>query len=62
MGKGKLLTGQTFAVGIISAQLEGLGWYRALRRANWIASRALQVVGNMEGLPTRAELSAQNLE
>ena len=54
--------GDAFAVGIISAQLEGLSWQRALRRANWIASRALQVVGDMEGLPTRAELIAQNLE
>ncbi len=54
--------GDAFAVGIISAQLEGLGWSQALRRANWIASRALQVVGDMEGLPTRAELIAQNLE
>ena len=54
--------GDAFAVGIISAQLEGLGWPQALRRANWIASCALQVVGDMEGLPTRAELIAQNLE
>lgn len=54
--------GDAFAVGIISAQLEGLAWSQALRRANWIASRALQVVGDMEGLPTRAELRAQNLE
>lgn len=54
--------GDAFAVGIISAQLEGLGWPQAVRRANWIASRALQVVGDMEGLPIRAELIAQNLE
>jgi sugar/nucleoside kinase (ribokinase family) len=54
--------GDAFAVGVISAQLEGLGWPQAVRRANWIASRALQVVGDMEGLPTRAELNAQNLE
>ena len=54
--------GDAFAVGIISAQLEGLTWPQALRRANWIASRALQVVGDMEGLPTRAELRAQNLD
>ncbi len=53
--------GDAFAVGIISAQLEGLAWPQAVRRANWIASRALQVVGDMEGLPTRAALSAQNL-
>jgi sugar/nucleoside kinase (ribokinase family) len=48
--------GDAFAVGIISAQLEGLPWAHAVQRANWIASRALQVVGDMEGLPTRAEL------
>ncbi len=54
--------GDAFAVGVISAQLEGLAWPQALRRANWIASRALQVVGDMEGLPTRAELTAQNLK
>lgn len=54
--------GDAFAVGVISAQLEGLGWPQALRRATWIASRALQVVGDMEGLPTRAELNAQNLD
>jgi sugar/nucleoside kinase (ribokinase family) len=51
--------GDAFAVGIISAQLEGLNWPLALARANWIASRALQVIGDMEGLPTRSELTAQ---
>jgi sugar/nucleoside kinase (ribokinase family) len=51
--------GDAFAVGIISARLEGLSWPQSLRRANWIASRALQVIGDMEGLPTRSELSAQ---
>ena len=53
--------GDAFAVGIISARLEGLAWPQALRRANWIASRALQVIGDMEGLPTRSELTAQNI-
>ena len=53
--------GDAFAVGIISAQLEGLDWPQALRRANWIASKALQVIGDMEGLPTRNELTAQNI-
>lgn len=52
-------SGDAFAVGIISAQLEGLPWPLALRRANWIASKALQVIGDMEGLPTRSELTAQ---
>jgi len=53
--------GDAFAVGIISARLEGQPWPQALRRANWIASRALQVIGDMEGLPTRSELTAQNI-
>ncbi len=48
--------GDAFAVGIISARLEGRSWPEALRRANWIAARALQVVGDMEGLPMRQEL------
>jgi sugar/nucleoside kinase (ribokinase family) len=50
--------GDAFAVGIISARLEGRSWPDALRRANWIASRALQVVGDMEGLPMRHALPA----
>ncbi len=53
--------GDAFAVGIISARLEGLPWPQALRRANRIASRALQVIGDMEGLPTRSELTAQDI-
>ena len=48
--------GDAFAVGIISAQLERLDLPQALQRANWIASRSLQVLGDMEGLPTRSEL------
>ena len=54
--------GDAFAVGIISARLEGLGWPQALKRANWIASLALQVIGDMEGLPTRRELAEQNID
>jgi sugar/nucleoside kinase (ribokinase family) len=54
--------GDAFAVGVISARLEGLAWPKALKRANWIASRALQVIGDMEGLPTRAELSEHNID
>jgi sugar/nucleoside kinase (ribokinase family) len=50
--------GDAFAVGIISARLEGRSWQHALTRANWIAARALQVLGDMEGLPRRDELPA----
>jgi sugar/nucleoside kinase (ribokinase family) len=48
--------GDAFAVGIVSARLEGLPWPAALARANWIAAQALQVVGDMEGLPRRDQL------
>ena len=50
--------GDAFAVGIVSARLEGLAWPAALARANWIAAQALQVVGDMEGLPRRDQLPA----
>ena len=50
--------GDAFAVGIVSARLEGLPWPAAMARANWIAAQALQVVGDMEGLPRRDQLPA----
>lgn len=50
--------GDAFAVGVVSGQLEGLRWTQSVQRANWIASRALQVIGDMEGLPRRNELPA----
>ncbi|WP_422777719.1 sugar kinase [Pseudomonas mediterranea] len=51
--------GDGFAVGLISALLEGRDITEAVQRANWIGSRAVQSRGDMEGLPTRAELSAE---
>ncbi len=50
--------GDGFAVGMISALLEHLSFPEAVRRANWIGSRAVQSRGDMEGLPTRSELTA----
>ncbi|WP_259698429.1 carbohydrate kinase family protein, partial [Pseudomonas fluorescens] len=50
--------GDGFAVGMISALLENSSVPDAVQRANWIGSRAVQSRGDMEGLPTRAELSA----
>jgi 2-dehydro-3-deoxygluconokinase len=50
--------GDGFAVGVISALLEGLAEPDAVRRAAWIGARAVQVRGDTEGLPTRAELVA----
>ena len=48
--------GDGFAVGVISALLEGLPLYRAVERGNKIGSLAVQAVGDSEGLPTRAAL------
>ena len=48
--------GDGFAVGVISALLEGRGPADAVRRGAWIGARAVQVLGDTEGLPTRPEL------
>lgn len=45
--------GDGFAVGVISARLEGLDWPAALARGNWIGAQAIQVRGDMDGLPRR---------
>lgn len=50
--------GDGFAVGVISGMLEGLPVAQAVMRGNRIGAFAIQVVGDMEGLPTRAELDA----
>jgi 2-dehydro-3-deoxygluconokinase len=36
--------------------LEGMGFTQAVDRGVWIGARAVQVLGDNEGLPTRAEL------
>lgn len=53
--------GDAFAVGIISALLAGRPLPDAVRRAAWMGARAVQVRGDCEGLPTRAELDAAAL-
>jgi 2-dehydro-3-deoxygluconokinase len=53
--------GDGFAVGVISALLDGLGVPEAVRRGAWIGARAVQVLGDSEGLPTRAELAEAGL-
>lgn len=53
--------GDGFAVGVISALLDGLDLPAAVRRGAWIGARAIQVLGDSEGLPTRAELAASGL-
>ncbi|MBN7129777.1 sugar kinase [Burkholderia multivorans] len=50
--------GDGFAVGVISALLEGRGVVEAVRRGAWIGACAVQVSGDTEGLPNRRELEA----
>ncbi len=51
--------GDGFAVGMISALLENHSFADAVKRANWVGSRAVQSRGDMEGLPTRTEMSVE---
>ncbi|MFM2068316.1 MAG: hypothetical protein RLZZ584_3225 [Pseudomonadota bacterium] len=53
--------GDGFAVGVISALLAGRPVAEAVRRGCWIGARAVQVLGDTEGLPTRAQLSEAGL-
>lgn len=53
--------GDGFAVGVISALLEGRRVADAVRRGAWIGARAVQVLGDTEGLPTRAQLAEAGL-
>jgi 2-dehydro-3-deoxygluconokinase len=48
--------GDGFAVGVISALLEGQSAAQAVARGNRIGALAIQVIGDSEGLPTRAAL------
>src|SRR5690606_317289 len=45
--------GDGFAVGLVSALLEGRSLIQAIQRGNKIGSLAIQVQGDSEGLPTR---------
>lgn len=49
--------GDGFAVGLISALLEGLSLEQAVKRGNKIGSLAVQAAGDSEGLPTREQLN-----
>jgi sugar/nucleoside kinase (ribokinase family) len=53
--------GDGFAVGVISGLLEGLTVKAAVKRGVWIGARAVQVLGDTEGLPTREQLRAAAL-
>jgi sugar/nucleoside kinase (ribokinase family) len=53
--------GDGFAAGVISGMLERLSVKDAVRRGAWIGARAVQVLGDTEGLPSRVQLAAANL-
>ncbi|RZI94801.1 MAG: sugar kinase [Variovorax sp.] len=53
--------GDGFAAGVVSALLEGRSVPDAVRRGAWIGARAVQVLGDTEGLPTRAQLEEAKL-
>ncbi|MEO6897546.1 MAG: sugar kinase [Caldimonas sp.] len=48
--------GDGFAVGMISALLEGQDPANAARRGAWIGALAVQTIGDTEGMPTRLQL------
>lgn len=50
--------GDGFAAGVISALLEQLPLASAVARGNQVGAFAIQAVGDMDGLPSRAELEA----
>ncbi|NVK72953.1 MAG: sugar kinase [Oceanospirillaceae bacterium] len=49
--------GDSFAVGVISALLDGKTMEQAARRGNLLGSLTVQVRGDSEGLPTRQQLN-----
>ena len=49
--------GDGFAVGTLSALLEGKTLVQAVQRGNKIGSLAIRAIGDSEGLPTRAALA-----
>lgn len=49
--------GDGFAAGVVSALLEGLSIPDAVTRGNRIGAYAIQVEGDMDGLPTRTQLN-----
>ncbi|MDR5906463.1 sugar kinase [Franzmannia qiaohouensis] len=50
--------GDAFAVGVISALLDGLDPRQAVLRGNLLGAEAVKVIGDMEGLPDRQQLEA----
>ncbi len=53
--------GDGFAAGVISALLAGRSVAEAVKRGCWIGARAVQVLGDTEGLPAKSELEAAGL-
>ena len=49
--------GDGFAVGVVSALLEGLDLHQACQRGNAIGARVVQFPGDSDGLPDRHQLA-----
>lgn len=54
--------GDAFAAGVVSGVLEGLALDAAVRRGHWTGACAVQVRGDSEGLPTRAQWRAAGVD
>jgi 2-dehydro-3-deoxygluconokinase len=50
--------GDGFAAGLVSGLREGLDIRSAMARGNQVGAFAIQVIGDMDGLPTREQLAA----
>ena len=57
----RLFSRAGFAVVVISALLSGLDVQAAVKRVAWIGARAVQVLGDTEGLPTKDDLAQAKL-
>lgn len=54
--------GDGFAVGVISALLDGMSLHDATARGNAIGARVVQFSGDCDGLPNRAQLSEDHVQ
>ena len=54
--------GDAFAVGLISALLEGRTLPSAVKRAHWVGACAVQSRGDSDGLPTRQQWQAAGID
>lgn len=54
--------GDGFAAGVLAGHLEGKPWREAVRMGNQVGGIVTQFAGDMEGLPTKEDLAALDME